>query len=54
MPFDKYLGYSIECMPQADTAGSIDLGILAATWSPHETSLALFTGTLLTSAIHGD
>jgi hypothetical protein len=38
-------------MPQADTVGSIDFGILAATWSPDESLLALITGTLLTSAI---
>ena len=35
-------------MPQADTVGSIDFGILVATWSPDESLLALVTGTLST------
>ena len=36
-------------MSQADTVGSIDFGILAATWSPDESLLALITGVLRTS-----
>ena len=31
-------------MTQADTVGSIDSGILAATWSPDESLLTLITG----------
>jgi len=36
-------------MPQADTVGSIDFGILTAAWSPDESLLALITGTSVIS-----
>jgi len=41
-------------MAQADTVGSIDFGILAATWSPDESLLALITGTSPIGATDGD
>lgn len=54
MSLNKIFGSFIEYMPQADTVGSIDFGILAASWSPDESLLALITGTLLISATDGD
>lgn len=49
--FDKLLEHSAYDKPQADTVGSIDFGILAATWSPDESLLALITGPSWTSVI---
>jgi len=54
MSFGGVVEFYIEHMPQADTVGSVDLGILAATWSPDESLLALVTGTSSTSATNGD
>ena len=54
MSFDKIVKYYLEHKPQADTVGSIDFGILAATWSPDESLLALITGTSATSATSVD
>ena len=41
-------------MSQADTVGSIDFGILAATWSPDESLFALVTGRSSTSSTNGN
>ena len=46
--------FYIEYMPQTDTVGSVDFGILAATWSPDESLLALVTGTSSTNATSDD
>jgi len=54
MSFSRVAEFYIEHMPQADTVGSVDFGILAATWSPDESLLALVTGTSSTSATSDD
>ena len=46
--------FYIEYMPQADNVGSVDFGILATTWSPDESLLALVTGTSSTNATSDD
>ena len=52
--FRRNFGTFTEYMPQADTVGSIDFGILAAAWSPDESLLTLITGTSPISATDED
>lgn len=54
MSSKKFVEYRVESVPQPDTVGSIDFGILAAAWSPDEFLLALITGNSSASTINGD